>query len=92
MKTKLKGASFDNAKWRELGQKMGLRPGTLNVIEQNYPKDANRCLDECLTKWLDRADDVDDKGMPTYNVLATALDNIGQKAQADDIRKYIFHI
>ena len=90
MLTTLKKASFDNTKWRELGGELGLRPGTLNVIEQNYPRDANRCLDECLTKWLQGADDVNDKGLPTYNVLANALDAKEQTAAARYIRKYIF--
>ena len=91
--TKLKKGSFDNTKWRALGQKLGLRPGTLNVIDQNYPRDADRCLDECLTKWLQRADNVDEYGIPTYDVLANALDNIDQKDPAHYIRKYtvIFH-
>ena len=91
MLTKLRNAGFDS-NWRELGQNLGLRPGTLNVIEQNYPKSADRCLDECVTKWLQRADDVDTKGMPTYDVLADALVASNQKAAADSIRKYIIHI
>ena len=92
MLTKLKYADFDNTKWRALGLKLGLKPGTCNVIDLSNQKDADRCLDECLVKWLQRADNVENKGMPTYDVLATALDNIGQKASADYIRKYIFHI
>ena len=89
--TKLRNADYDNTKWRKLGLELGLRAGTLAVIDQNYPRDADRCLDECLTKWLQRADNVDEYGMPTYNVLATALYNIDQKASAAYIRKYIFH-
>ena len=93
MLTKLRKARFDNANyWRKLGQNLGLRAGTLNVFEQNYPRDVDRCLDECLTKWLQRADDVDDYGKPTYNVLTDALDKIDLKAAADSIRKYIIHI
>ena len=93
MLTKLRDASFSNANWRELGLKLGLRPGTLAVIDQQNQKDPNRCHTECLTKWLQRADDVDDYGKPTYNVLADALDKVDdQKDQADYIRKYIIHI
>ena len=85
--TKLKNADFDNTKWRVLGGELGLKPGTCNEIDQNNPRDVNKCLYDCLTKWLDRADNVDNKGMPSYDVLATALDNIDQKNQADYIRK-----
>ena len=92
MLTKLKNAYFDNSDWITLGLQLGLHMRTLNVIKQNHPRDAYRCLVECLAKWLQRADDVDYKGMPTYIALADALDAINQKASADHIRKYIFHI
>ena len=90
--TKLKNADFDNTKWRALGLELGLKPGTCSVIDENNFKNANKCLYDCLARWLERADNVDDKGIPTYDVLADALYNIGQKDPADYIRKYIFHI
>ena len=46
----------------ELGLRLGLKKTTLDVIEANYPRDVGRCLIECLSKWLERADDVDSKG------------------------------
>ena len=92
MLTKLKNAKFNNANWRMLGLQLGLHKRTLDVIDSNHPRDTDRCHMECLTNWLTRDDDVDKQGKPTYNVLATALDNIGMKNQADYIRKYIFHI
>ena len=93
VKTKLKEAGFGNAKWRKLGEELGLRKGTLDVIETNHPRDADRCCEECLEKWLQRADDVDKcHGMPTYSSLADALDKIDQKDVADKIRKYIAHM
>ena len=90
--TKLRKADYYNANWRELGLKLGLRARTLDVIDHDNPRDVDRCLAECLVKWLQRDDNVDEYGMPTYDVLATALDAIDQKNQADYIRKYIFHI
>lgn len=91
MTLKLKEADFDNCNWRVLGHELGLRQGTLNVIETNYPRDTNRCHDECLIKWLQRADDVDTcHGVPTYSSLADALDSIDQKNVVDKIRKYYY--
>ena len=92
MLTKLRKADYDNANWRKLGLELGLHERTLNVIDRDHPNDTDGCHTECLTKWLKRADDVDDKGLPTYDVLATALYNKGLKDEADYIRKYIFHI
>ena len=88
MKENLQNANFDNTKWRELGLQLGLRQGTLNVIENNHPRDTDRCHDECLTKWLERADNVDKcHGVPTYSSLADALHMINQKDVTDKIRK-----
>lgn len=88
MKRKLQNANFDNTMWRVLGLELGLQQGTLNVIENNHPRDTDRCHVECLTKWLQRADDVDKcHGVPTYKSLAAALDKINRKDVADKIRK-----
>ena len=88
----LKEADFDNTNWRVLGQELGLRQGTLNVIEKDCPRDTDRCHDVCLTKWLERADDVDTcHGVPKYCSLADALDKINQKDVADKLRKYILY-
>ena len=93
MKIILKEADFDNTNWRMLGQELGLQQGTLNVIEKNHQKDTDRCHDECLTKWLQRADNVDKcHGVPKYCSLADALDKINQKDVADKLRKYTFCI
>ena len=76
-----------------LGQELGLRQGTLNVIEKDCPRDTDRCHDVCLTKWLERADDVDTcHGVPKYCSLADALDKINQKDVADKLRKYILYL
>ena len=93
VKIKLRNAAFDNTEWRKLGEELGLRKGTMNVISKNNPGDTERCYTECLTKWLERADDVDDcHGKPTLRLLADALDNINLTQVADKIRKYIPYI
>ena len=88
MKIKLNIAKFDNTEWKALGLALGLQMRTLNVIEKDHPNNTNGCHDECLTKWLQRADDVDTHhGVPTYSSLADALDKINQKDVADKICK-----
>ena len=89
--TKLREADYDNANWRKLGLELGLHERTLNVIDRDHPNNTDGCHTESLTRWLKRADDVDKQGKPTYNVLATALYNIGLKDEADYIRKYILY-
>lgn len=66
---------------------MGLFKATLDTIEANHPRDVGRCLVECLTSWLERCDKVDEKGLPTLSRLADALEEIGDKATAEELRK-----
>ena len=40
-------------KWHDLGLQLELKEGTLKAIESNYPKNAQGCLREMLSKWLD---------------------------------------
>ena len=69
----------------ELGLKLGLKKNTLDAIETNYPRDAHRCLIECLSKWLERADDVDSKGGATWDSLSDALRSMDEIAVADKL-------
>ena len=89
VKKKLKGADFNNADWRKLGDELGLRKGTLDKIEKEHQGDIDRCLEECLNKWLLKSDDVEKYhgGIPTYNSLKKALRDIEMVAVADNIRK-----
>ena len=88
VKKKLKNADFNNADWRKLGEELGLRKGTLDRIEKEHQGDIDRCLEECLSKWLLRNDDVDAcHGKPTYNSLKKALEEIDMRAVAENIRK-----
>ena len=70
----------------ELGLKLGLKKkNTLDVIEANNPRDVGRCLIECLSKWLERADDVDSKGGASWDSLSVALRSMNEIAVADKL-------
>lgn len=85
----LEKAGFDKGLWDTLGMKLGLYPNTLGVIAKNKG-DVDSCFTECLSKWLKRADGVDDAGLPTWYSLADALGKMKEcKDQADAISKYI---
>ena len=79
----LKKCGFPEKRWFELGLALGLSKDTLDAIEANYPRDVGRCLIECLSKWLERADDVDSKGGATWDSLSTALRSMKENAVAD---------
>ena len=70
----------------ELGLEFGLSKTTaLDTIEKNHPQDAYRCLMECLSKWLGRADAVDSKGGATWDSLSDALRSMDENAVADKL-------
>lgn len=71
-------------KWESLGLHLGLHKPTLNVIMANNERDAERCFRECLSKWLEGADDT---GTRTRLELAKALESIGERAVAAILRK-----
>ena len=79
----LKKCGFPETRWFELGLALGLSKRTLDTIEANYPRDVGRCLIECLSKWLVRADDVDSKGGATWDSLSTGLCSIDENAVVD---------
>ena len=84
--TLLKDGHFSGS-WEDLGLKLGLYKHTLGTIQANYPRDNDACLRECITKWLQRADDVDSKGGANYATLTKALQNMyHQKNTVDHIR------
>ncbi|XP_019853903.1 PREDICTED: uncharacterized protein LOC109583135 [Amphimedon queenslandica] len=48
----LKSGHFQTTNWFDLGLYLGLSHDELDVIEADHPRDAKRCLKECLAKWL----------------------------------------
>ena len=75
----LKDGHFQTIKWFDLGLYLGLSYNDLKTIEDNYPRDAERCLRECLAKWL--TDDIE----ATWDKLAIAAGEVGETSVADYI-------
>uniref|UniRef100_A0A1X7UM73 Death domain-containing protein n=1 Tax=Amphimedon queenslandica TaxID=400682 RepID=A0A1X7UM73_AMPQE len=69
----LKNGSFQTIKWFHLGLYLGLIYNDLKAIETNYQRDAERCLTECLAKWL--TDDIE----ATWNKLVIAAGEVAGK-------------
>ena len=80
---------FENINWFPLGLNLGLLDPTLKEIKQNNNDRAALCLRECLSKWLQRADNVDKRGGATWDTLIEALKGAGvqENAAADGICK-----
>ena len=49
--------------------------------------DVSKCLKECLSQWLRRADNVDSRGGATWDSLSTALRSMNEVAVADKLDK-----
>ena len=81
----LRKCDFSDSKWMELGLRLGLKKNTLDAIEANFPLDVGRRLIECLSKWLERADDVNSKGGATWDSLSTGLRSMGEIAVAEKL-------
>ena len=84
----LKKVRFPNHKWFPLGLQLGLLSPTLKDIEANHKDDVRRCLQECLTLWLSKADKVTDNGGSTWDSLADALRNIEENFAAEKIMEF----
>ena len=70
-----------------MGEKLGLHDNTLDTIEEDN-RDTDRRLRECLVKWLERADAVDENGGARWSTLVKALKAIEQNEPADYISEY----
>ena len=77
---------FPKDKWHDFGLEAGLYSPTLSTIGANHRGDNEECFKRCLSLWLERADNVDGKGKPTWQRLAEILEEMGNKALADTIR------
>ena len=82
----LKDCDFPDKEWLNLGLNLGLTKNTLDSIEVNYPRDVHRCLVECLSKWLKKADKV---VSPTHETLSIAARSIMEVAVAEKIMEKI---
>ena len=72
----------DFSKWNKLCLNIGLYETTINEIKSDESGSDDR-LTTCLTKWLNRVDQVDDKGGATWESLGNGLVGIGQKPVAE---------
>ena len=87
VQTFLSDGYFLDSKWIYLGDALGLSNRTLSSIETDHPKDTSRCLRECIVKWLDGADKVDENGGARWSTLIKALEKCHQKQPAELISK-----
>ena len=81
----LKKCGFSEKRWFDLGLVLGLSKNTLDTIKADHPQNTRQCLIECLSKWLERADDVDSKGGATWDSLSDALRSMDEIAVADKL-------
>ena len=83
----LKCSGFPARNFRGLGLQLGLLDPTLDAIEMDKMGDPDESLRECLSKWLDRVDNVDIRGGPTIDSLSNALKTMGETAVANRINQ-----
>ena len=81
----LERCGFPQTRWYELGLRLGLHKNTLDSIERNHPGDVSRCLTECISQWLSRADSVDSRGGATFDSLSDVLKSMNENAAADKL-------
>ena len=65
--------------WYRLGQLLGVSEDDLDIIERNYPRDANMCKIKMFAEWL-RGDT-----NPTYEKLVRALATVGRITLAESV-------
>ena len=82
----LRKYNFGGTDYNDLGIGLGLLYPTINAIKSHCREDSKSCLRECLVKWLEKADEVEEKGGPTWYALVEALRSIN-KAVADAVHE-----
>ena len=79
----LRNGGFSYHNYFDLGLELGLYNITLDIIRADNP-DVESCLMECISKWLQRADDVNERGGTNWTTLCNAVEKIN-RATADYI-------
>ena len=74
--------------WEELGLQLGLLYLTLKRINIEKQGIISSCKLEMLSAWLQRQDNVVQKGVPSWSVLRTALQSMGEHETADRISNW----
>ena len=81
----LEKCGFSETKWYKLGLRLGLLKRTLDAIEMKHRGDVYRCITECISQWLGRADNVDSRGGANLNSLSDALRSMNETAVAEKL-------
>ena len=71
--------------WHSLGLELGLLYPTLEQIEEEQRGSIARCKTKMLAAWLQQQDCVSRKGIPSWAVLKTALEEMGEHQIASEI-------
>ena len=85
----LRRHGYSGVSYYDLGLFLGLSVNTMRVIEAEHKGNTGRCLSECLTKWLEKVDNVQKKGGPTIYSLVSALRELGENGVAEGINNEI---
>lgn len=59
--------------WRILCSSLGIKESSLEVVEHNYPRDADMCLYKALVEWLKLNYDHRRYGSPSWRKLAEVI-------------------
>ena len=81
----VKGVLKNLVDWLSLGLELGLLYPTLKKIEKDQHEKTDRCVMEMIAAWLQQQDNVSKKGVPSWTVLQTALQKIGEIQLANEI-------
>ncbi|XP_019851000.1 PREDICTED: uncharacterized protein LOC109581375 [Amphimedon queenslandica] len=82
----LKQNHFPDRDWKKLGRRLGLEDSTLDEINEEYGECLEKCFEKCFYTWLKREDSTKQQDK-SWASLAKALDDIGHKEVARNIRK-----
>ena len=75
--------------WQDIGIELGLKVTDLDVIEQNNPRNVDKCFSKMLTLWLRRVDP-----LPTWSAMVAALKKpaVGFEDLAEQVEnKFLCH-
>ena len=71
--------------WKKLGLALGLLYSTLKKISTYPNMTIDNCVMEMLAAWLQKEDNVPQKGVPSWSVLQAALRRLGENELAHRI-------
>ena len=71
--------------WQSLGLELGLLYPTLEQIDEEQRGIIDKCKTKMLAAWLQQQDYVSQRGIPSWAVLKTALEQIGEHQLASEI-------